>query len=104
LGKKHTYCVKICGGKHCAKQGAKRLVRAIEEAIEAHELGKSIEVRVSKCQDLCDDGPNLVITPGHFPYCRLAPGTVRQIVAEHLRDGRPVKSLLYRKFKKRGYI
>lgn len=83
-------CLGICAGKDCARAGAKHVIRAARAALDEAGLAATVGVELTKCQDHCDDGPALTVIPGAYPYVGLSPTSARQVVLEHLRDGRPV--------------
>ncbi|HYF62542.1 MAG TPA: (2Fe-2S) ferredoxin domain-containing protein [Herpetosiphonaceae bacterium] len=93
-------CLAICVGKKCAKAGAKHILAAAGAGLEAEALGE-IPLRLTKCQDFCDDAPMLSVLPGEFPYLKLTPAGVRQIVSAHLGRGEPVRDLLHKRARRR---
>lgn len=101
LGRGGRPCLGICAGKHCARAGAKQIIRAAEAALDAAGLAESVPLILTKCQDHCDDCPALTVFPGGYPYVELEPADVSQIVAEHVAGGRPVLPLLHRRARKR---
>jgi (2Fe-2S) ferredoxin len=94
-------CLAICAGKHCAKAGTKHILRAARAALDEAGLDSSVDVVLTKCQDYCDDAPVVSVLPGEFPYTELAPANMSDIVAEHLRGGKPVLTLLDKRARKR---
>lgn len=94
-------CLGICAGKHCAKAGTKHILRTVRAALDECGLVDTIGVELTKCQDYCDDGPVATVMPEAYPYVELTPATARQIVADHLRDGKPVLALLHKRARKR---
>lgn len=89
------YRVYVCGNIHCRANGSEALLRLLEEQIWAAGLDADVDVRVSGCQNRCDFGPNLTVWPGPFRYAHLTPEAIARIVAQHLRDGEPVRELLH---------
>ncbi|NTV65728.1 MAG: (2Fe-2S) ferredoxin domain-containing protein [Oscillochloris sp.] len=94
-------CLAICAGKHCAKAGATLVVHAAQSALQATEIAVTYPVVLTRCQDHCDDAPALTLIPGAYPYLRLRPDTVRQVIAEHVRAGNPVLDLLPRRYRRK---
>lgn len=94
-------CLAICAGKHCAKAGAKQVIRATRTALEEAGLAETVPVALTKCQDYCDDGPAITVLPGGYPYVELCAQSARQIVLSHLRDGRPVLERLTKRFRRK---
>jgi (2Fe-2S) ferredoxin len=101
LGRGGRQCLGICAGKHCARAGAKQIIRAAHEALEAAGVAESVPVVLTKCQDHCDDCPALTVFPGGYPYVDLEPADVAEIVAEHVVAGKPVLPLLTKRARKR---
>ncbi|MCG8348960.1 MAG: hypothetical protein MI924_14410 [Chloroflexales bacterium] len=94
-------CLGICAGKHCAKSGAKHVIRAVQAALAEAGLMGSITYKLTKCQDYCDDGPAMTVIPGAYPYVALCPDSARQVVFDHVRDGRPVHRRLHKRFRRK---
>jgi (2Fe-2S) ferredoxin len=94
-------CLGICAGKDCARAGAKHVIRAVRAALDEAGLAETVAVAMTKCQDHCDDGPALTVIPGEYPYVELCPTSARQVVFEHLRDGRPVLQHLEKRARRR---
>jgi (2Fe-2S) ferredoxin len=101
LGRGGRPCLGICAGKHCARAGAKQIIRAAQAALEEAGLADDVPVVLTKCQDHCDDSPALSVFPGGYPYVELSPADAEQIVAEHVAAGRPVLPLLHKRARKR---
>jgi (2Fe-2S) ferredoxin len=93
-------CVAICVGKKCAKAGAKHILAAAKAGLEETGLA-DVPLRLTKCQDYCDDAPMLAILPGEYPYINLTPAGVRQIIVAHLGQGQPVGELLHKRARRR---
>lgn len=101
LGRGGRACLGICAGKHCARAGAKQIIRAAQVALDEAGLTESVPVILTKCQDHCDDSPALTVFPGGYPYVELSPGDAAQVVTEHVAAGRPVLPLLHKRARKR---
>jgi (2Fe-2S) ferredoxin len=94
-------CLGICGGKDCAKAGAKHIYRAVQGALDEAGLGATVTATITKCQDYCDDGPTMTVFPGGYTYVELSPEDARQVVLEHVRDGRPVLKRLHKRLRRK---
>jgi (2Fe-2S) ferredoxin len=95
------YRLYLCNGPHCAARGCARIRDALDTAL--WELSVSgVELLSSGCQDHCDHGPNLLIHPGATRYVGLTAERAREIVREHLRDGRPVEEWIATPQMRRG--
>jgi (2Fe-2S) ferredoxin len=64
---------------------------------QAAKAGLKGQVRVNKsgCLDQCGHGPNVVVYPEGIWYSHLTLDDVPEIVAEHLKEGRPVERCRY---------
>lgn len=94
-------CLAICAGKDCARSGSKKIVRAAQTALEEAGLTDAVAVTLTKCQDYCDDGPTITVLPGAYPYVELDPESVRRVVLEHVRDGKPVLEHLHKRMRRK---
>lgn len=101
LGRRGEVCLGICAGKHCAKAGTRLVLRAVEAALGEAGLGDAVAVTLTKCQDYCDDGPAMTVFPGGYPYVELCPQSARQVVLDHVRDGRPVLGHLHKRVRRK---
>ncbi|MBW4486951.1 MAG: (2Fe-2S) ferredoxin domain-containing protein [Trichocoleus desertorum ATA4-8-CV12] len=85
--------VLVCQNKSCRKQGATKVLAALQtQAIS------EVQVESSSCLGQCGNGPMLLVLPEEVWYCRVRPEEVGAIAERHLRQGQPVKGMLYRKF------
>lgn len=94
-------CLAVCAGKHCARAGARQVIRAAQQALEEAGLAGSVDFALTRCQDYCDDGPAMTVLPGAFPYVELCAETAREVVLEHLSAGRPVVRRLHKRARRR---
>jgi (2Fe-2S) ferredoxin len=101
LARRGEACLGICAGKHCARAGTKKIIRAVREALDEAGLATSVAVTLTKCQDYCDDGPMMTVLPGAYTYIDLCPGAARQVVLDHVRDGHPVLDQLPKRLRRK---
>jgi (2Fe-2S) ferredoxin len=80
----------LCGGPHCTASGRSAILKALEDELWAWQLDSSVDVRVSGCQDRCDDAPNMTVWPGPYHYANLTPELVARIVEQHLLHEQPL--------------
>lgn len=85
--------VLVCQNRTCRKQGASKVLAAFQ----AHST-PGVEVVGSGCLGQCGMGPMVKVIPDEIWYCRVHPSEVPAVVERHLRDGKPVVAMLYRKF------
>lgn len=97
LAKKTSYRkqVLICGGTGCTSSGSKKVISALEDAINKNGLENEIYVVKTGCFGLCALGPVMIVYPEGCFYSQVTPEGAEKIVEEHLKNGNIVKELLY---------
>lgn len=89
------YRVHVCFGPNCSRYNPKALLRALEDEVEAQNLGERVSIQVSACRQRCEQSPSMNVYPGPVLYNRLTPDAVRQIVRQHFTGGDPVTRYLF---------
>jgi len=88
--------VLVCGGTCCTSSGSKKVLKALEEALEENNIKDVLVVRTG-CFGLCSLGPIMIVYPEGVFYSQATPEGVKRIVKEHLVEGGSVvKELLYK--------
>ena len=88
--------VLVCGGTGCTSSGSKKVLAALEEALEENGVKDVLVVRTG-CFGLCSLGPIMIVYPEGVFYSQATPEGVKRIVKEHLVEGGSVvKELLYK--------
>ncbi|MEP0868337.1 (2Fe-2S) ferredoxin domain-containing protein [Trichocoleus desertorum AS-A10] len=85
--------VLVCQNKSCQKQGATKVLAALQT-----QTTSDVQVEASSCLGQCGNGPMMLVLPEEVWYCRVQPDEVGAIAERHLKQGNPVKGMLYRKF------
>ncbi|MEG3844550.1 (2Fe-2S) ferredoxin domain-containing protein [Microcoleus sp. herbarium14] len=85
--------VLVCQNRTCRKQGAAKVLAAFEKLSPSE-----VEVVASGCLGQCGSGPMVLVVPEEVWYCGVCPEEVAAITEQHLRGGKPVEAMLYRKF------
>ena len=88
--------VLVCGGTGCTSSGSKKVLAALEEALEENGIKDEILVVRTGCFGLCSLGPIRIVYPEGSFYSQATPEGVKKIVKEHLVEGNVVKDLLYK--------
>lgn len=88
----HILC---CGGTGCTSSGCDAIIKEVETQLEANGLEKEFKIVKTGCFGLCALGPVMIIYPEGAFYSRVTVDDVKEIVEEHLANGRVVKRLLY---------
>ncbi len=77
----------------CAAAGAGQVVGALYEQLGKQGLSDEVIVSTTGCLGACDHGPVMVVYPDATWYGQVKPADVAEIVASHLKAGRPVARL-----------
>jgi len=86
--------VYVCRGTGCVSGGGDAVFEALKDEV-ARQGVNGAEVDFSGCHGFCQQGPNVVIEPDGIFYTHVEPEDAAEIVASHLRDGKPVERLFY---------
>jgi NADH-quinone oxidoreductase subunit F len=85
----------ICQGTGCVSGKSFEITEALKKQIA--EMGlKDVKVDFTGCHGFCEQGPVAIVEPEGVFYTHVTPEDVPEIVASHLRDGRPVERLFYK--------
>jgi len=89
-----TYLL-VCGGTACSANRGEELLDALNR--ELREAGADAEAQVVRtgCFGFCEKGPIVKVLPDETFYVNVKPEDAKEIVAEHVLKGRPVKRLMY---------
>jgi len=79
----------------CSGGASLAVLEALDREIRAHGLDNDVQLSTCGCMGLCDEGPVLVVYPAGVWYRRVQPSDAAEIVAAHLRGGKPVERLVW---------
>ncbi len=85
----------VCQALGCLSSHSDRIQTAIVEEIERLELSDTVDVKLTGCPGLCQEGPIVLIDPEGTFYTRVTPEDAPDIAESMLPDGQPVERLLY---------
>lgn len=85
--------VLVCQNRTCRKQGACKVLAAFQA-----QSVPEVEVASSGCLGQCGMGPMVLVLPEEVWYCGVRVDEVAAIAQRHLREGKPVTAMLYKKF------
>lgn len=71
----------ICMGSSCFARGNRTNLGRIEQFLNDHGLRAQISLKGSRCENLCTEGPNIIIN-GQI-YNRVDPGTLVDLLRQH---------------------
>jgi NADP-reducing hydrogenase subunit HndC len=77
----------VCGGDSCSARKSKKLFKRLEEEIDRRKIEESVRCVRTDCMGKCDDGPNVVISPGAVWVCGAKPKDAKKILDELLDSG-----------------
>jgi NADH:ubiquinone oxidoreductase subunit F (NADH-binding)/(2Fe-2S) ferredoxin len=91
-----TYLL-VCGGTGCVASHGAELYDALKKEITEQGAQGDAQVVRTGCFGFCEKGPIVKVLPDETFYVTVKPADAKEIVAEHVIKGRPVKRLLYDK-------
>lgn len=77
----------------CAAGGGAAVLDTLREEIGKAGLAKDVIVSTTGCLGACERGPVMIVYPDATWYGPMKPADVAEVVASHLREGRPVARL-----------
>jgi (2Fe-2S) ferredoxin/predicted O-methyltransferase YrrM len=83
------------GVRSCSASGSLAVFDAIKREIQTLGLNNDVQLTTCGCMGLCEEGPVMVAYPEGQWYRRVQISDVPEIVAAHLRDGKPVARLAW---------
>jgi NADH-quinone oxidoreductase subunit F/NADP-reducing hydrogenase subunit HndC len=84
----------VCQGTGCISSGSEAAYETLKEEISRQGISHA-EVDFTGCHGFCEQGPNVIIEPEGIFYTHVQAEDAQEIVASHLRDGKPVERLFY---------
>lgn len=85
-------------GRKCRKRGSKGVLTALRDAVDDHDLGKSVQVKKSGCLGVCSKGPVVYVKRGKLCYVYVTEADCGEIVRS-LEAAEPVARLALGKVK-----
>ncbi len=85
----------VCGGTSCRASESALIAESLKRELEEKGLGNEVQVVMTGCFGLCEQGPVVKVMPDNTFYVKVRPEDAAVIVAEHVIKGRPVQRLLY---------
>ncbi|MWC30607.1 (2Fe-2S) ferredoxin domain-containing protein [Paenibacillus sp. MMS18-CY102] len=83
--------VLICNGGSCMRRLGDEVTLAIREEIRLQEADDYIHTTRTKCNGRCEDACVVTVYPEGIWYQNMTPDSGRQLVREHLLQGRPLR-------------
>lgn len=89
------YRVHVCRGPNCSGRNSAATLACFDEAVREAGLSGDVEIIATSCRDRCDFGPSVNVFPGPTMYACVDCKAARMIVEQHLKEDRPVHTLLF---------
>ncbi|UMZ72773.1 NADH-quinone oxidoreductase subunit NuoF [Natranaerofaba carboxydovora] len=86
----------VCGGERCTSASEDSVKATFMKELKKNNLDKEIKIMETECHGLCDSGPIVVVYPEGILYSKVKSEDVKEVVKEHLINGRKVSRLIYR--------
>ncbi len=81
----------VCTHKTCVRNGGKASAKALKQTLRERDLSAQVMITKVKCLDQCGRGPVMVVYPAGVWYGGVDEAIAREIVTEHLMEGRVVE-------------
>jgi len=85
----------VCGGTGCVSSDSDRVIKNLQLILKARKLEESVEIVHTGCFGFCEQGPIVKIEPDDVFYVRVSPKDAKDIIDEHIVNGKMVERLLY---------
>lgn len=85
----------VCGGTGCLSSDSDRVVKNLQLILKARKLEDNVEIVHTGCFGFCEQGPIVKIEPDDVFYVRVGPKDAKDIIDEHIINGKMVERLLY---------
>jgi NADP-reducing hydrogenase subunit HndC len=84
----------VCGGTGCTSSKSPKIIEELRKEIKERNLENEVNVVKTGCFGLCAKGPIMIIYPGETFYTMVKPEDAKEIIEEHIVNGRIVERLL----------
>ena len=86
----------ICSGSGCTANAADEIRNELARLLTEHNLSNTYRIGMTGCHGFCAAGPIMIVQPEGIFYRKLTIKVLDRIVREHLIEGKPVESLLFK--------
>lgn len=85
----------VCGGTGCLANDSDKIIKIMESLLKTRGMDEQVKVIRTGCFGFCEQGPIIKIEPDNVFYVRVGLKDVKDIIEEHIINGRWVERLLY---------
>ena len=96
--------VSLCAGTGCQSSKSLVIKKELEKELKEQGLTSKVTIVTTGCHGLCALGPIMQVFPEGIFYTNIKVEDVKRIVTEHLKNGTPVKDLVYKETIKKDKI
>ncbi|MFH0926334.1 MAG: NADH-quinone oxidoreductase subunit NuoF [bacterium] len=92
----------VCAGTGCVSCGSLDVLHELEKEVKRANMTEKVKIIKTGCVGFCVAGPVLVVYPDGIFYQKVELKDVKELIESHLKEGKPVNSLLWIKPKSKG--
>lgn len=85
----------VCAGTGCLATESDKVIKALQALIKGRGYTETVKVIKTGCFGFCEQGPILKVEPDDVFYVKVSMKDAKEIVDEHVINGRIVERLLY---------
>jgi len=89
------YIISVCSSSGCKASNSDGIYEELVKEVKAHNLEKKVEVSITGCFGFCEKGPIVKIFPDDTFYIKVKPENAKDIIEQHIIQGKKVEKLLY---------
>lgn len=92
---KYSKHLLVCGGNSCHSSESDTIICNLRDELEAQGLQDNVQVILTGCFGLCEEGPVVKVMPDNTFYFKVKPEDAQEIVEEHVVKGKIITRLLF---------
>jgi NADH-quinone oxidoreductase subunit F/NADP-reducing hydrogenase subunit HndC len=85
----------VCGGTGCRASESSLIAESLKRELEEKGLADEVQVIMTGCFGLCENGPVVKVLPDNIYYVQVRPEDAPVIVADHVIRGKAVQRLIH---------
>lgn len=78
----------------CGTRGSIEILEEFKKILREEKLNLEIRANKCGCMEICESGPNILISPDNIWYKEVKLSDVREIVESHIKNDIPVERLI----------
>jgi len=91
----YNHFILCCGGSTCESGKGKEIYEELQKEVRDQKVFDKVQVVRTGCFGFCSKGPIVKVYPEESVYAGVKPEDAKEIIAEHIVNGREVKRLLF---------